>query len=178
MLMSQEQEPENRAQRISWMMRYYTATAIPFIYSFSGNCAASAPISKFMCLWAIYIFPGSVHIFPPAEKADPGQTHRGNIQFAHRHRHMNVEIGTETPIFLFWEYLIQIFGILSLQCRQIVVLRTLLVVSQLSWAHQLQYVKERGAGDPGGGRMGEERGDEYLIWVCLAMLAAAISFIF
>ncbi len=24
-----------------------------------------------MCLWAIYIFPGSVHIFPPAEKADP-----------------------------------------------------------------------------------------------------------
>ncbi len=24
-----------------------------------------------MCLWAIYIFPGSVHIFPSAEKADP-----------------------------------------------------------------------------------------------------------
>ncbi len=49
----------------------YTATAIPFIYAFSGNSAASAPISTFMCLWAIYIFPGSVHIFPPAEKADP-----------------------------------------------------------------------------------------------------------
>ncbi len=29
---------------------------------------------------------------------------------------MNVEIGTETPVFLFWEYLFQIFGILSLQC--------------------------------------------------------------
>ncbi len=49
----------------------HTARAIPFIYSFSGNCAASATISTFMCLWAIYIFPGSVHIFPPAEKADP-----------------------------------------------------------------------------------------------------------
>ncbi len=30
---------------------------------------------------------------------------------------MNVEIGTETPIFLFWEYLFRNFGILSLQCR-------------------------------------------------------------
>jgi hypothetical protein len=28
-------------------------------------------ISTFMCAWAIYISPGSVHIFPPAEKADP-----------------------------------------------------------------------------------------------------------
>jgi hypothetical protein len=30
---------------------------------------------------------------------------------------MNVEIGTETPIFLFWEYLFRNFGIFSLQCR-------------------------------------------------------------
>ncbi len=31
---------------------------------------------------------------------------------------MNVEIGTETPIFLFWEYLFRKFGILSLQCSK------------------------------------------------------------
>jgi hypothetical protein len=29
---------------------------------------------------------------------------------------MNVEIGTETPLLLFWEYLFLNFGILSLQC--------------------------------------------------------------
>jgi hypothetical protein len=29
---------------------------------------------------------------------------------------MNVEIGTEAPIFLFWEYLFRNFGILSVQC--------------------------------------------------------------
>jgi hypothetical protein len=29
---------------------------------------------------------------------------------------MNVEIGTEIPIFLFWKYLFRKFGILSLLC--------------------------------------------------------------
>jgi hypothetical protein len=38
---------------------------------------------------------------------------------------MNVEIGTETPIFLFWEYLFRNFGIMSLQCD---------LCKQYSWA--------------------------------------------
>ncbi len=66
----------------------YTATKNPFMYSFSGNCAASAPISTFMCLWAIYIFPRLVHVFPAAEQADRSWEYINRPQ-----KHMNVEIG-------------------------------------------------------------------------------------
>ncbi len=74
----------------------YTATAIPFIYSFSGNSTASTPISTFMCLWAIYIFPGSVYTYFLQQNR---QTHRGNIHIIRSQTHEcgNWDWGPDIP---------------------------------------------------------------------------------
>ncbi len=57
-------EPGSPASQAgSWSRRSHTATKIPFMYSFSGNSAASAPISTFICLWATYIDPRAIFIY-------------------------------------------------------------------------------------------------------------------
>jgi hypothetical protein len=71
-----------------------------------------------MCLSAIYIFPGSVYVFPPAEQADP------SWEYIIRSQTHECGNWAEAPIFLFWKYLFQIFGILSLQCRYSLLMQT------------------------------------------------------
>ncbi len=64
----------------SGQLCWCTATKIPFMYFFSGNCVASVSSSTFRCLWAFYIFPGSVHIFPAAESADGSWEYKNRSQ--------------------------------------------------------------------------------------------------
>ncbi len=87
-----------------------TATKIPFMYSFSGNSAASAPISTFVCLWAIYIVPGSVYICPP-ENSRPIMGICKSLTDVWMWK-----LGLRPRYFFFWEYWFRNFCILSLQC--------------------------------------------------------------
>jgi hypothetical protein len=69
----------------------HTVNKIELTYSQKRNCAASVSflIHTFMCLQAINIFPGSVHIFGCRKTDRP----TGNISTSHRY--MSVGIGRQ-----------------------------------------------------------------------------------
>jgi hypothetical protein len=86
--------------RLPFVLAYsnYTATAIPFIYSFPGNSAASAPIFQIhVSMSDLYsIFPGPVYIFPPAEQADPSWEYTSIIP-SQTHKCGNWDGGPDIP---------------------------------------------------------------------------------
>ncbi len=92
--LSQPNFYSSRQVLIVYILYGHCKDTIPKIrnkYSQKRNCAASVPISTFMCLWAIYIFPWLVCLFCWREIWS---------------------WGTEATQFLFWEFIMRF----SLQC--------------------------------------------------------------
>ncbi len=85
------------------------------MYSYSGNCMASVPISTFMCRWAIYIFPGSVHMFLAAQLGDRSWEY---INRSQTHECGNWDCGRAIPFlgifvsnFRYWFFVVMLYDL-------------------------------------------------------------------
>ncbi len=99
-------------------------------YSQKRNIGVSVPISTFIRLWVIYIFPQSVCLFCWRKYVDRSWDYINRL-----YRHMNVEIGAEAALFPENEY---INGILVAVCSTIHYLTGLLNI----WTMQVLYLPE------------------------------------
>ncbi len=114
-------------------------------YSQKKNCAATVPISTFMCLWAIYIFPRSICLFFCRKYVDRSWEH------IIAHRHMNVEIWTEAAQFPEKEYINGICLAVRRHHIEKVVQATLIIAASLvvlfsSWSiNKLNYIGRKEA---------------------------------
>ncbi len=80
-------------------------------YSQKRNIGVSVPISTFMRLWVIYIFPRLVCLFCWRKYVD------WSWDYIIAHRHMNVEIGAEAALFPEKEYISGIFVAVNIKKR-------------------------------------------------------------
>ncbi len=96
-------------------VRHYTAKKFGFMYSQKRNCAASVPISTFMCVWAIYRLQSSVHLFSCSRI---GRTIRGISKSLKEHECRNWDCSRAVPFL--WIFVSNLRYCLSLQCRLLI----------------------------------------------------------
>jgi len=89
----------------------YTVTKIWNKYSQNCTCAASIPISTFMCLWAICIFPLPVRLFCCIAFADRSWEYINRSQI---HESRNWERGRAVSFLRIFVTNLQIFGVVHL----------------------------------------------------------------
>ncbi len=89
-----------------------------------------------MCLWAIYIFPGSVHIFPPAEKADPSWEY---INRSQTHECGNWDWGPDIP---FLGIFVSNFRHFAFAVHWLEIRRLLLTCRVISWFDYFLFNKQ------------------------------------